>query len=50
MIQNSNNDFMNDIRNRTYVYKRKHNISNKPKKSELNNEDKKNLINIKYYY
>ena len=41
MIQNSNNDFMNDIGNRTYIYKRKHNISNKPKKSEPNNEEEK---------
>ena len=42
MIQNSNNDFMDDIGRKSYVYKRKHNISNVPKKKELSNENKKN--------
>ena len=41
MIQNSNNDFMNDIGRRSYVYKRKHNISNSVNKKEPTNKNKK---------
>ena len=50
MIQNSNNDFMDDIGRKSYVYKRKHNISNVPKKRNLVMKTKKIQINIKYYY
>ena len=42
MIKNSIDDFMNDIGNRSHIYKRKHNISNAPNKKELINENKKN--------
>ena len=51
MIQNSHDDIINDIGKSPYVYKRKHDISNAPKKKEnLLMKTKKNQINIKYYY
>ena len=50
MIQNSHDDIINDIGKRSYVHTKNHNISNKPNKKELSNENKKNQINIKYCY
>ena len=41
MIQNSHDDIMNEIGRKSYVYKRKHNISNAHNKREHINEDKK---------
>ena len=41
MIQSSNDNIINDIENKSHVYKRKHNISNDPNKKELINDNKK---------
>ena len=47
MIQNSHDDMMNDIGKKSYVYTRKHNISNAPNKKEFTHEDKKKLNKYK---